>query len=76
MFQVKRETQFLIILFIIVSVFLWYYKPSIMFNGNKMKKFGIGGNKTVFSYPIVLIVIAILMFYILEVITLKKNNFL
>ena len=51
-------------------------KPDIMFDKDNVKKFGLGYGKTVFSYQLVLIFIAFLLFYIFELMWLKKNNFL
>tara|TARA_B110000444_G_C18673773_1_gene516489 strand:- start:61 stop:204 length:144 start_codon:yes stop_codon:yes gene_type:complete len=47
-----------------------------MFNEGEAKPFGIGKNKTVFSYQIAVILLAIIMFYIFEICMAKKNNFL
>ena len=47
-----------------------------MFNENQVKPHGLGKNKTLFSYQIVTIMIALILFYVFEIITAKKNNFL
>ena len=76
MFELRNETKLLIIVYIFIALIIYYYKPNIIFNKNKLREFGIGSSKTVFCYPIVLIIIAILLFYIFEIILLKKNNLL
>ncbi len=43
-------------------------------NEGKMKQFGIGNKKSVFAYPIMLIIIAILIFYVFEIRMLYKSN--
>ena len=76
MFEIRSGINILILIYIISFFALWHYKPQIMFNGNKIKPFGIGPNKTIFNFHIVTIVGAILLFYIFEIIWQKKNNFL
>ena len=76
MFNVRSGLSLLIMTYISLCILLWCYKPKIMFNGNKIKQFGIGPNKTIFNFHIVTIVGAILLFYIFEIIWQKKNNFL
>ncbi len=76
MFEVRNGVKYLIILYLIISILIWYYKPKIIFNDEKTKKFGTGYKKTVFSYHIVLIFLAIILFYIFEIIWSKRNNFL
>ena len=48
----------------------------LMFKDNKPKEFGVGQNKSIFSYNISIIFIAIIMFYIFEIYWLKRNNFI
>ena len=76
MFEVRNEIKYIIGIYLGISLLILYYKPTIIFNNNKTKKFGTGYKKTVFSYHIVLIFLAIILFYIFEVIWSKKNNFL
>ncbi len=46
-----------------------------MFNSDgNMKNFGIGNNKSIFAFPILIIVLAIIMFYIYEIVLLYKAN--
>ena len=76
MFEVRNGIKYLIFVYLGISLLLWYYKPAIIFDNNKTKIFGTGYKKTVFSYHIVIIFLAIILFYIFEVIKKKKNNFL
>ena len=76
MFEVRNGIPILIFFYIIFCVGLWYVKPKLMFKNKKMKKFGVGSNKTVFNYQIVIIVSALILFYLFEIVWLKKNNFI
>ena len=76
MFEVRNGVKYLIIIYLGISMMIWYYKPNIIFNNKNTKKFGTGYKKTIFSYHIVLIFLAIVLFYIFEIIWSKKNNFL
>ena len=76
MFEVRNGIKYLILVYLFISIIIWYYKPKIIFNQKKTKNFGTGYNKTVFSYHVVLIFLAILLFYIFEIIWSKKNNFI
>ena len=76
MFEVRNGIKYIIIFYIIASVSLYYMKPNLMFDKNTVKKFGLGYGKTVFSYQLVLIFLAFIMFYIFELVWLRKNNFL
>lgn len=76
MLEMRNGIDKLIFFYILISLSIWYFKPNIMFDGDKIRQFGLGTNKTVFNFYIVNIFIAIILFYIFEIITLKKNNFL
>ena len=76
MFEVRNGIKYLILIYLLISVIIWHYKPKIIFNEKNTKKFGTGYNKTVFSYHIVLIFLAITLFYIFEIVWSKKNNFI
>jgi len=76
MFEVRNGIPILIFFYILFCVGLWYIKPKLMFKNKKMKRFGVGSNKTVFNYQIVIIVSALILFYLFEIIWLKKNNFI
>ena len=76
MFEVRNGIKYLILIYLAISILIWYYKPKMIFNEKSTKNFGTGYNKTVFSYHIVLIFLALILFYIYEVIWSKRNNFL
>ena len=76
MFEVRNNIHLLIIMYVVICLAIWYAKPDIMFNNGEVKPHGLGKNKTLFSYQIVIIMIALIMFYIFEIIMAKKNNFL
>jgi len=74
MFEFRNQLHLLIFIYIIISVLIWKLKPSLMFKDGVMKEFGIGQNKTVFAYPIVIIFFAILLFFLFEIMMLYKTN--
>ena len=76
MFEVRNGIKYLIIAYISISIAIYYLKPELMFDKNNVKKFGLGYGKTVFSYQLVLIFLAFILFYIFEIVWLRKNNFL
>lgn len=76
MFEVRNNIHLLIVIYTVICLGIWYAKPKLMFNDNQVKPYGIGKNKTLFSYQLVTIILALLLFYIFEIITAKKNNFL
>lgn len=76
MFKTRKGISFLIIMYIIFCILIWYYKPNIMFKDGKVKEFGVGKNKSIFCYNIVILFLAIIMFYVFEIYWLKKNNFI
>lgn len=52
------------ILFIAIMIIIYYIKPPIMFENDKIKPFGIGENKTLTPLPVASIIIAILLYVI------------
>jgi len=54
-----------VLFFILLSTLLVLMKPSFMFDQNRnIKPFGIGEEKTMFSFGVCVVVVAILSFYI------------
>jgi hypothetical protein len=53
-----------IISFTIIIVVIYYTKPKVLFNKNKLKEFGIGYGKSLLPFPIISIFIAILIYLI------------
>ena len=76
MLEIRNGISLLIFVYIMSSLFIWHMKPKLMFKDNKVIKFGIGKGKTIFNFYIVNIFVAIIMFYLFEIVWLKKNNFL
>ena len=65
-----------LILYVIIAVAMWYFKSELFFDKNthKLKEFGLENNKTIFYYPLVVVFLAIVLFYIFEILNLKKNK--
>ena len=64
MVQFTDRIKYSIIIYLVISIFIWMQKPKLMFNNNNIKSFGIGVNKTIFYYPLVMIVLAIIIYSI------------
>jgi hypothetical protein len=62
MIQFTERIKYSIIIYLAISIFIWMQKPKLMFNNNNIKNFGIGVNKTIFYYPLVMIVLAIIIY--------------
>lgn len=75
MIEFRNSIPFLIIIYIFISYLIWNLKPKIMFQNGKMKQFGVGKNKSLFNYQIVIIFIAIFLFYFYEIYWVKINNY-
>tara|TARA_B100000035_G_C20716788_1_gene429447 strand:- start:250 stop:483 length:234 start_codon:yes stop_codon:yes gene_type:complete len=64
-----------VLLFIIVSLVLYYVKPKMMFDNNgETKEFGFDDGQTIFTYPIVLIVLAVFTYLITFIVVSLYNN--
>ena len=64
MIQFTERIKYSVFIYLAISVFVWIQKPKLMFNNNNIKSFGIGVNKTIFYYPLVMIVFAIIIYSI------------
>lgn len=54
-----------IVFYIAISLIIWVFKPSIMFNYNgSIKNLGVNDDETIFFYPIILIFLAIFLYII------------
>lgn len=66
------------IVFGVIMALIYYSKPAMMFDKNKIKSFGVGKNKTLVPLPVMAIVIAILLysifFYIDSINNIKINK--
>ena len=67
MLNIRFSTLYVIAIYIVISYIIWTYKPHVFFtkNGN-IKSFGLGDDQTVFYYPMILIFLSIIVFYIFE----------
>ena len=63
MFEIDRNLQIVIILFIGISYILYKRKPSMMFDKNgKIKEFGTGPEKTITPFWLVSLTIGLLIY--------------
>ena len=63
----RSSTVNVIIIYLVTGYLIWHTKPLIFFDeGGDMKTFGLGEDETVFYYPLILIFISIIVFYIFE----------
>ena len=62
MIQFNNYVKIIAILYLMVAIGLYYIKPEIMFKDGKIKQFGVGKNKTIFYYPMILIIISIILY--------------
>ena len=54
-----------IVFYIAISLIIWVFKPSIMFNYNgSIKNLGVNDDETIFFYPIILIFLSIFLYII------------
>lgn len=67
MINISTHLKVTLIIYILFSVYIWHLKPKIMFNqtDKTMKAFGLGINKTILYYPIIIIIIGILIYVFL-----------
>ena len=74
MLDIDNYIKYTIISYLIIGIFIWIKKPKIMFDSKgAMKNFGVGPSKTVFYYPLILIVLSILLFSIFNNLYLRKG---
>ena len=67
LFGIRSSVYPYLLSYIFVATVLWYIKPALMFTERgDMKEFGTRYGQTIFYYPIVLILIAMLLFYLHE----------
>lgn len=74
MLDIDNYLKYTIVIYLAIAIFIWIKKPKIMFNNDKqIKNFGVGPNKTIFYYPLLLIVMSIVLFTIFNSIYLRKG---
>ncbi len=75
MLEIRNELHLVIFIYLLLGVLIWKMKPRIMFdNEGKMKQFGIGNKKSVFAFPMMVIILAIIIFYLFEIRMMYKAN--
>lgn len=74
MLDIDYYLKYTITTYLIISIIIWVKKPSVMFDRDgQMKNFGIGPNKTIFYYPLILIILAIITFSVFNLRYLGKS---
>jgi hypothetical protein len=75
MFNLDFSTQLIIFVYLCISIGLYILKPKIMFNPDgSLKKFGIGYEKTIFYYPYVIIIFALVIYIFGQSLTMKNDR--
>ena len=66
----NQRTFYSVLFYILVMTLVIVSKPPFIFNGNKIKPFGVGENKTIFSLGVFVVTTAIFSFYFFCIIDL------
>ena len=72
MLQYDNYLKVIFFLYLTISIGLYYFKPSMMFSDGQIKQFGVGKNKTIFYFPLALIIIAIIIYISIYTLFLKN----
>lgn len=71
MFKINSRVVYSVLFYLLLMTLIFVSKPSIMFDERgDIKHFGIGDAKTMFSFGVLTVVIAIMSFYIFCIIDL------
>lgn len=63
MFKIDSILQTTLLLYIIISVFIYQMKPPVMFHEDgQFKQFGVGKDKTIYPFWLVTLIIGILIY--------------
>ena len=74
MINFDNYLKYTVFVFLVIAIIIWIKKPAIIFNEDKnIKPFGIGPNKTIFYYPLILIILSIIIYFIFFSIYLRKG---
>ena len=66
--------KYSVIVYLTISIAIWIIKPPLIFDEKKnIKQFGVGNKKTIFYYPLILIVLAIILYLIFYSLYLRKG---
>lgn len=64
MFKINSRVVYSVLFYLLLMTLIFVSKPSIMFDERgDIKHFGIGDTKTMFSFGVLTVVIAVLSFY-------------
>jgi len=67
MLNIRFSTINLITIYLIVAYVIWLYKPTVFFKDDGgLKSFGLRENETIFYYPLTMIFLSIILFYLFE----------
>ena len=63
MFEIDSKLQTVLIIFILINLTLYYYRPDICFDNNgNFKQFGSGENKTLFPFWMITLMSSLLIY--------------
>ena len=63
--NITKQTLKIIFIYLFIAILIIYVRPAYMFNEDgSLKPFGVGPNETLLYYPIVLVIIAVVLFYL------------
>jgi hypothetical protein len=70
MFELRKTLYPYLAVYVLIALALWYSKTPLMFDPatGKLREFGVGYSKTIFYYPLVLVFVAMVLFYIHQVV--------
>ena len=64
MFKINSRVVYSVLFYLLLMTLIFVSKPSIMFDEKgDIKRFGIGDTKTMFSFGVLTVVVAVLSFY-------------
>lgn len=73
MFEIDSKLQTVLVIFTIINLGIYYYKPEICFDSNgNFKDFGSGENKTIFPFWLITLSISLLIYVYMCV---QKDDF-
>lgn len=71
MYNINSRIIYSIIFYVLLMILISIARPSVMFEKNgKLKSFGVGYDKTMFSFGVFAVVLAVISFYIFCIIDL------
>lgn len=72
--MINFNLKYIIIIYLFIGIMIWVQKPKLIFDDqNNIKPFGVGKKKTIFYYPLILIVLACCIYFVFLSVFLKKN---